>query len=347
VLAARLTIQAPALPREQGRSSMTTSYSIDNSFIGIDVGKASLDVQWHRGDSAQYANRPDAIASLVQRLQNGSVVTRIAIEPTGGYEKPLLEALRQAKLPVELVHTSRFKGYRTMVGVKAKSDTSDARLLAAYAASPDEVRGRTADRVELPQDAVREELRELASRRDQLKHMIHAESCRINITRHALLRHSIGAHLEALRAEDKLILQAMRALVRQRLDLRRDQHLLRTIKGLGAVSVLTLIAAVPELGHLDNKQAAALIGVAPFVHKSGTLTAPARIQGGRAAVRRVLYMAAVTASRHNPILKPFYERLIARGKPAKLALVALMRRLVIFANAVLRSGQPWKGAVLA
>jgi len=180
--------------------------------------------------------------------------------------------------------------------------------------------------------------------------MIHAESCRINITRHALLRHSIVAHLEALRAEDKLILQAMRALVRQRLDLRRDQHLLRTIKGLGAVSVLTLIAAVPELGHLDNKQAAALIGVAPFVHKSGTLTAPARIQGGRAAVRRVLYMAAVTASRHNPILKPFYElyeRLIARGKPAKLALVALMRRLVIFANAVLRSGQPWKGAVLA
>ena len=326
---------------------MTTSYPIDNTFIGIDVGKAKLDVQWHRGDSAQYANRPDAIADLVQRLQAGSRVTRIAIEPTGGYEKPLLEALRQAKLPVELVHTSRFKGYRTMVGAKAKSDTSDARLLAAYAASPDEVRGRKADRVELSQDAVREQLRELASRRDQLKHMIHAESCRLSITRHAMLRQSINAHLEALRAEDKQILQAMRALVRQRLDLRRDQHLLQTIKGLGAVSVLTLIAAVPELGRLDNKQAAALIGVAPFVHKSGTLTTPARIQGGRAAVRRVLYMAAVTASRHNPVLKSFYERLIAKGKPAKIALVALMRRLVIFANAVLRSGQPWKGAVLA
>jgi transposase len=325
---------------------MTTSHSIDNTFIGIDVGKASLDVQWHRGESAQYANRPDAIAGLVQRLLAGSGVARIAIEPTGGYEKPLLEALRQAKLPVELVHTSRFKSYRTMVGVKAKSDTSDARLLAAYAASPDEVRGRTADRVELPQDALREELRELASRRDQLKHMIHAESCRANITRHAILRQSIVAHLEALRAEDKRMLQAMRALVRQRLDLRRDQHLLRTIKGLGPVSALTLIAAVPELGHLDNKRAAALIGAAPFVHKSGTLTAPARIHGGRAAVRRVLYMAAVTASRHNPVLKSFYERLITKGKPAKLVLVALMRRLVIFANAVLRSGQPWKGAVL-
>lgn len=274
-------------------------------------------------------------------------MTRIAIEPTGGYEKPLVAAMRQAKLPVELVHTSRFKGYRMMVGANAKSDSSDARLLAAYAAAPDEVRGRNADRVELPEDAVREELRELASRRDQLKHMIHAESCRLAITRHAALRQSILAHLETLRAEDKQVLQMMRALVRQRLDLRRDQQLLRTIKGLGTVSVLTLIGAVPELGHLDNKQAAALVGVAPFVHQSGTLAAPARIHGGRAAVRRVLYMAAITASRHNPVLKCFYERLIAKGKPAKLALVALMRRLVVFANAVLRSGQPWKGATSA
>ena len=177
--------------------------------------------------------------------------------------------------------------------------------------------------------------------------MIHAESCRLAITRHAALCQSILAHLETLRAEDKQVLQMMRALVRQRLDLRREQQLLRTIKGLGTVSVLTLIGAVPELGHLDNKQAAALVGVAPFVHQSGTMNAPARIHGGRAAVRRVLYMAAVTASRHNPVLKAFYERLIAKGKPAKLALVALMRRLVVFANAVLRSGQPWKGATHA
>jgi transposase len=326
---------------------MTVHPSTDNVFIGIDVGKTTLDVQWHRGDSAQYANRPDAIAELARRLLAGPKVTRIAIEPTGGYEKPMVEALRQAKLPVELVHTSRFKGYRTMVGVKAKSDTSDARLLAAYAAAPDDVRGRKADRVELPQDALREELRELASRRDQLKHMIHAESCRFAITRHATLRQSILDHLETLRSEDKQVLQMMHALVRQRLDLRRDQKLLQTVKGLGVVSALTLIATVPELGHLDNKQAAALIGVAPFVHKSGTLTAPARIHGGRATVRRILYMAAVTASRHNPVLKSFYERLIAKGKPAKLVLVALMRRLVVFANAVLRSGQPWKGAIPA
>lgn len=326
---------------------MTSSHSTDNSFIGIDVGGAKLDVQWHRGDSAQYANRPDAIAELVRRLQAGPTVTRIMLEPTGGYEKPLVSALRQAQLPVELVHTSRFNAYRTMVGVKAKSDTSDARLLAAYAATPDEVRGRRADRVELPEDAIREQLRELASRRDQLKHMIHAETCRLGITRLAALRQNILVHLETLKAEDKHVLQMMRALVGERPDLRRDQHLLRTIKGLGLVSALTLIAAVPELGRLDNKQAAALIGVAPFVHKSGTLTAPARIFGGRAAVRRILYMAAVTASRHNPILKPFYERLIAKGKPPKVALVALMRRLVVFANAVLRSGQPWNGAVPA
>ena len=103
---------------------------------------------------------------------------------------------------------------------------------------------------------------------------------------------------------------------------------------------------MPELGLVSNKAAAALVGVAPFVRKSGTMNAPARIHGGRAAVRNVFYMAAVTASRHNPVLAPFYDRLIAAGKPPKVALVAVMRRLVVYANAVLRSGQPWKGAQL-
>jgi transposase len=106
-----------------------------------------------------------------------------------------------------------------------------------------------------------------------------------------------------------------------------------------------LLASVPELGRLDNKAAAALIGVTPFVHTSRTMVAPARIHGGRAAVRRILYMAALAARKHNPVLRPFYERLIGTGKPAKLALIAVLRRLVVFANAVLKSGQPWKGAL--
>lgn len=323
---------------------MTASHLSDNSFVGIDVGGAGLDVAWHRGDGAHYANRPDAIATLVERLRAGPRVTRIVLEPTGGYEKPLVKALRQAQLPVELIHTTRFKAYRELVGVKAKSDTSDARLLAAYAAAPDEVRGRKPGHVELPEDAIREALGELASRRDQLKHMVHAETCRLNTVRLAELRQAITAHLETLRAEDKQIHRMMLELVRQRVDLQRDQRLLRTIKGIGVKSALVFLASVPELGRIDNKAAAALIGVAPFVHKSGTMNAPARIHGGRAAVRSVLYMAAVTASRHNPVLRPFYERLIAKGKPPKLALIAVLRRLVVFANAVLRSGQPWKGA---
>ena len=324
---------------------MTNPQLSDNTFIGVDVGGAGLDVAWHRGDSAHYANRPDAIAALVKRLQAGPAVTRIVVEPTGGYEKPLVKALRQAGLPVEIVHTSRFKAYRMLVGAQAKSDTSDARLLAAYAAAPDEVRGRKAGHVDLPEDATREELAELASRREQLKHMIHAETCRLNTVRLAAVRQAIEAHLEALRAEDKRMHQMMLALVRQRVDLCRDQRLLKTIKGIGIKSALALIAMVPELGRVDNKAAAALVGVAPFVHKSGTMNAPARIHGGRAAVRNILYMAAVAASRHNPVLRPFYERLIAKGKPAKAALVAVLRRLVVFANAVLKSGQPWKGAI--
>jgi transposase len=194
---------------------MTLSHLTDNTFVGIDVGGAGLDVAWHRGDSAHYANRPDAIATLVERLRTGPEVTRIVLEPTGGYEKPLVKALRQAQLPVEVIHTTRFNAYRALVGVKAKSDTSDARLLASYAAAPDEVRGRKSGHVELPEDAIREALSELASRRDQLKYMIHAETCRLGTVRLAELRQAITAHLEALRAEDKQVHRMMLELVRR------------------------------------------------------------------------------------------------------------------------------------
>src|SRR5215207_2293090 len=156
---------------------MTSLFASDNSFIGVDIGGANFEAAWHRGGCTQYANRPDAIAAFVERLGAGPRVARIVIEPTGGHEKPLVRALRRAGLTVELIHTSRFKAYRDLVGARAKSDASDARLLAAYAASPDEVRGRAVRHVELPSDEQREELAELASRRDQLKQMIHAESC--------------------------------------------------------------------------------------------------------------------------------------------------------------------------
>jgi transposase len=323
---------------------MTPSSSRDNLFVGIDVGGAGFEAAWHRGGVAHHENRPDAIAAFVARLRAGAAITRIVIEPTGGYEKPLVAALREAGLPVEMVHTSRFKAYRDLVGARAKSDTSDARLLAAYAAAPDEVRGRGADRVVLPQDATREELAELAARRDQLKHMIHAETCRLKTARCQRVRDDILLHLEALKARDHQTHRAMLDLVRQRDDLSGAKRLLQTITGLGEKSALVSIALLPELGRISNKAAAALVGVAPFRHQSGTSVAPARIHGGRAPVRHIFYMAAVTASRHNPVLRPFYQRLIAAGKPVKLALVAVMRRLVVFANAVLRSNQPWKSA---
>jgi transposase len=324
---------------------MTASVSSDNHiFIGIDVGGASFEAAWHRGGSTQYKNRPDAIAAFVERLAGEKPIIRIAVEPTGGYEKPLVKALRSAGLPVEMVHTSRFAAYRELVGAKAKSDTSDARLLAAYAAAPAEVRGRKAEHVAIPQDAVREQLSELAARRDQLKRMIHAETCRLCTVRSQDIRDEIGTHLEGLRQAERKTHVAMMQLVRQRDDLRKAKGLLQTITGIGDKTALVSLAAVPELGLVSNKAAAALVGVAPFVRKSGTMNAPARIHGGRVAARNLFYMAAVTASRHNPILAPFYDRLIAAGKPPKVALVAVMRRLVVYANAVLRSGQPWKGA---
>jgi transposase len=326
---------------------MAASSQSDNTFIGIDVGGASFEAAWHRGGCTRHANRPDAIAVFIERLRAGPAIKRIVIEPTGGHEKPLVRALRRAGFAVEMIHTSRFKAYRELVGVRAKSDTSDARLLAAYAAAPDEVRGRKAGHVVLPEDAGRQQLAELAARRDQLKQMIHAERCRLATVCNQEIRREIALHLDALQASARNIHLAMMRLVRQRDDLNRIRTLLRTIVAIGDTSALTMLALLPELGHIDNKAAAALVGVAPFVRNSGTMNAPARICGGRAPLRNVIYMAAVTASRHNPVLKPFYERLIAAGKPVKVALVAVMRRLVVFANAVLKSGQPWKGALAA
>jgi transposase len=324
---------------------MTVPVLIDNIFIGIDVGGTSFEAAWHRGGVAHHENRPDAIAAFVSHLQMQRGITRIAIEPTGGYERPLVKALRRAGLPVEIVHTSRFKAYRTLVGAKAKSDTSDARLLAAYAASPDEVRGRDKyPRAELPDDADRTELAALAARRDQLKRMIHAETCRLATTHSEAVRQGIMAVLDVLNRQQRETHAAMVQIVRQRNDLRHAKRLLQSITGVGEKTALVSLAMLPELGHIHNKCAAALVGVAPFVYQSGTVNAPARIYGGRAAVRDIFYMAAVTASRHNPVLKPFYDRLVARGKPKKVALVAVMRRLVVFANAVLRSNQPWNGA---
>jgi transposase len=322
---------------------MPVQPSPDNpTYIGIDVGGASFEAAWHRGGCAQYANRPDAIAEFVAHLQTEPGIARIVIEPTGGHEKPLLKELRRAKLPVEMIHTSRFAAYRALVGTKAKSDTSDARLLAAYAASPDEVRGRKSSHVEIPQDETREQLAELAARRDQLKRMIHAETCRLSVARNTKVREDIAALLQTLRDAERSVHSAMMRLVRQDERLRKAKQLLRTIKGIGDKTALVSLAALPELGLVSNKAASALVGVAPFLRQSGTMNAPAHIHGGRAPVRHVFYMAAVTASRHNPVLAPFYQRLIAKGKTKKAALVAVMRRLVVFANAVLRSQEPWK-----
>lgn len=327
---------------------MTVSLPFDNNiFIGIDMGGASFEAAWHRGGSHQYGNRPDAIAAFVARLDAEKPIARIMVEPTGGYEKPLVAALRRANLPVEMVHTSRFAAYRALVGAKAKSDRSDARLLAAYAAAPDEVRGRKPTYVAVSEDVDRAEMAALAARRDQLKGMIHAEICRLAIVRSELIHQEIAAHLDALRNAERATHAAMMQLARKRDDLRRKQQLLKTISGIGDKTALISIAMLPELGHVSNKAAAALVGVAPFVRQSGTMKAPARIHGGRAAVRDVFYMAAVTASQHNPVLAPFYQRLIAAGKPRKVALVALMRRLVVYANAVLASGEPWRGAQTA
>ena len=172
--------------------------------------------------------------------------------------------------------------------------------MADYAAAPEEVRGRKAEYVVLPQDAVREQLAELAARRDQLKHMIHAETCRLSTVRSQSVRDEITAHLQALRQADCKTHDAMMQLVRQRDELRNAKRLLKTIKGIGDKTALTSIAAVPELGLISNKAAAALIGVAPFVRRSGTMTAAARIRFRAPSLRSGPGMTTEGAARADP-----------------------------------------------
>src|SRR5262249_28399432 len=243
------------------------------------------------GVRPRHENRPDAIAAFVSHLRTQRGIVRIAIEPTGGYERPLVKALRRAGLPVEIVHTSRFKAYRALVGANAKSDSSDARLLAAYAASPDEVRGRKYPRIALAEDADREELAALAARRDQLKRMIHAETCRLATTHSEMVRQAIMAMRDVLNQQEREIHAAMVKIVRRRDDLNHAKRLLQTITGIGDKTALVCLGLLPELGHIHNKCAAALVGVAPFLYQSGTVKAPARIYGGRSPVRDTFYMA--------------------------------------------------------
>ena len=301
-------------------------------FVGIDVSKATLDVGVRpAGERESASNDESGIKPLIIRLRELKPVL-IVVEATGGLERQLTRALVSAELAVVVVNPRQVRDFAKATGQLAKTDTIDAMVLARFAEAV-----RPAVRP-LP-DAALLELQALVGRRRQLTEMIVAERNCLSAASKTVTKR-IDAHIRWLEAELGRADKDLDQSIRQSPDWQENQDLLRSVPGIGPVISRTLVAELPELGKLNRKQIAALVGVAPLNRDSGTLRGRRTIWGGRATVRATLYMALV-ASRRNAVIRAFYQRLREAGKAPKLALVACMRKLLTILNAMIKHRTSW------
>jgi transposase len=303
--------------------------------VGIDVAKMALDVAVRpRREQRELRNDAEGIAELVAWLQVVHPEV-IVLEATGGYEAPVVAALGLAGLPVAVVNPRQVRDFARASGQLAKTDRLDAQVLAHFAAAL-----HPAPRP-LP-DAQAQELAALVERRRQLVAMRTAEQARLGVTRVARVRIHIQAHLAWLETEVADLDADLQRLVRASPLWRAQDDLLQSVPGIGPIIALSLLADLPELGRLSHAQIAALVGVAPLNRDSGTWRGRRSVWGGRAAVRAALYMGTLRATRCNPAIAAFYQRLVQAGKPKKLALVACMHKLLTILNAMVKHQAPWQ-----
>jgi len=302
-------------------------------FVGIDVAKASLDVAVHPTTerwTLAYTERE--VAGLLSRLA-ALAPALVVLEATGGLEGPLVGALAAAGLPVVVVNPRQVRDFAKATGLLAKTDALDAAVLAHFAAAV-----RPTPRA-LP-DAATQALAALVTRRRQLVAMLTAERNRLSSAPRAL-RAEIQAHITWLQRRLGRLDEDLHQAIRTSPAWRAQDDLLQSVPGVGPVLARTLLASLPELGTLNRKAIAALVGVAPLNRDSGTRQGRRMVWGGRAAVRAVLYMGTLVAVRHNPVLRAFYQRLRAVGKLPKVALTACMRKLLTILNAMLKQQTRW------
>lgn len=306
-------------------------------FVGVDVAKAELVVSvLPRGERFTVANDDRGVRTLAERLRV-EVPTLIVLEATGGYELMAVAALAGATLPVVVVNPRQVRDFAKATGQLAKTDRIDADILARFA---DVVRP---DVRALP-DAQAHELNALLTRRRQLLEMLQAERNRVGQvfgSGKKLVRQSLKAHIAFLERELRLTDTDLGEMVKASPAWRERDELLRSVPGVGPVMSRTLLADLPELGQLSRRAIAKLVGVAPLSRDSGTMRGRRFVQGGRATVRGVLYMAALVATKRNAVIRAFYLRLLATGKPKKLALVACMRKLLTILNTMVRTNTTW------
>jgi transposase len=307
---------------------------MDIRFVGIDVSKAILDMATlPEGEPQQFTNDEAGIAAIVAGLKEERCVTRIVLEATGGYETSLAAGLAAAGLPVAVVNPKRVRDFAKASGILAKTDRLDAKVLARFAAViVPPVRP-------LPDEAQRE-LAELLDRRMQLVSMRAQEKARL-ATVLPVARHDIREHITWLDARIARFERDLDARLRESEAWKEKVELLEAVPGVGKVTIFTLLARLPELGQLNRREVAALVGVAPFNDDSGKRRGQRYIRGGRCEVRGVLYMATLTARQWNPAIRQFFERLIAAGKPYKVAMTACMRKLLTIMNTLMKRKTAW------
>lgn len=301
-------------------------------FVGIDISKSTLDIcVLPDRQSASFANTASGIDDLCRCLARFEGIERVILEPTGGYERAVVDALFLAQMPIALVNAKQIRQFAKACGQLAKTDKIDAFILADY--------GRRIDtRVTVQPSAGHRKLADLVMRYKQLSHMIVQEKNRKEKQNKAL-NGWINQMLEALLQQRQEVVDAMRECLDADPILTRKATVLMSLKGIGLRTACFLLAGLPELGLLDKGQIAKLVGVAPINRESGLMRGRRMIAGGRQHVRDALYVAALPAIRFDPNMKAVFDRLKAKGKPGKVALVAVMRKMIIILNAKMRDYQ--------
>lgn len=305
------------------------------NYVGVDVSKATLDI-FHSANrqTQKIANEVDSIVAFAAEIESSGISTLVVMEGTGGYESLLAETLLAAAIDCAIVNPRQARDFMRGCGKLEKTDAIDARHLAFFAQT-----------VELKLAVARSEneakLKRLVHRRDQVLKQINQESNREKQTRDTELKELIKEAIEFYKAQKKRVDSEMAALLKSCLPTNERIKILSSVKGIGPVTTAVLIAELPELGTLNRGQIAKLVGVAPIANDSGKHSKRRQTAGGRALVRKAIYMAAVVATRFNPRIKAFYQNLLAKGKPKKVALVACMRKLLTILNVMVKRGEVW------
>jgi transposase len=316
------------------RGNHTMKPICHGSFIGIDVSKGWIDIAIGN-KYFQILQQQDIIENFITEHISRIKPSLCVIESTGGYERLIVKCLQEAKLKVHIAHPNRVRAFAQAKGLLAKTDKLDAFVLSAYG----NFIGEPAAAPALTETELK--LQDLQARYKQIKEMLHGESCRLGNCIHPDVKRNIERVHAFLKSELAMLEAELQKMIDQDESMLERQKIMCTMKGVGLKTSQTILINLPEIGKISRKQVAALVGVAPMTQQSGKKVGVARTQKGRGHVRQVLYMAALVASQHNPVYKEFYNRLTNKGKPPKVALVAIMRKMLVTLNAMVRSNKAW------